>query len=177
MLRASTPANQGLLSLLSPPYKRLATIVLSVCALTADTASGDSTMPMDTGGAWVYTLEADYEDVRDGLVEAIEGRGMVLSYISEAEAMLSRTADTVGAPRVYTAAQVLMFCKTDLAHALVGESPHNLVLCPYSIAVYQLDKNPDMVYVGIRRPVPKVRAYAAIHQMLTDIVLQAISDQ
>lgn len=177
MLRVSTPVYRGPLSLFPLSIKPLAFLLSCGFVLGVHGSPEDSAVHTDTGAAWVYVLEADYEDVRDSLIEAIEGRGMVLSYISEAEAMLSRTADTVGAPRVYSAAQVLMFCKTDLAHALVGENPHNLVLCPYTIAVYQLDKEPEQVYVGIRRPEPEVKAYGAIHQMLRELVSEAINEQ
>jgi len=31
--------------------------------------------PLKTGGAWVYSVKAEFDDVKDSVVEAIESRG------------------------------------------------------------------------------------------------------
>lgn len=147
---------------------------------TAPSVSGDvrgKLQHLETGAAWVYSLEAVFDEVKDSLVEVIESRGMVVSYISHAKEMLSRTAVTTGGMTVYSDAEVLLFCKADLAHQLVAASPHNLVLCPYAIAVYGLIKEPGIIFISIRQPEPKVAGYERVHQLLQDVIAEAVAEQ
>lgn len=133
--------------------------------------------PLKVGGAWVYSVESEFDDVKDSLVEAIESRGMVISYVSHAEVMLARTASSIGGKVVYSDAEVLLFCKANLAHRLVEASPHNLVLCPYAISVYTLQGEPQRVYAGIRAPQAKVAEYQAVHDLLVGVIAEALAEQ
>lgn len=133
--------------------------------------------PLKTGGAWVYSVESEFDDVKDSLVEAIEARGMVISYISHAEAMLARTASSIGGKVVYSDAEVLLFCKANLAYRLVEANPHNLVLCPYATSIYTLQGEPQRVYVGIRAPQTKVAEYQAVHDLLVGVIAEALAEQ
>lgn len=146
----------------------LSGLLLGGCAAQALSASTHRV----SGAVWVYDVEGEFEDVRDDLVDAIESEGMVVSYISHAQAMLSRTAVTVGvAVNVYREAEVVLFCKADMGHRLVAANPHNLVLCPYAVAVYTLnDDDIDRVYLSIRKPEASVKEFAEIHQMLQDLI-------
>ena len=133
--------------------------------------------PLKTGGAWVYSVESEFDDVKDSLVDAIESRGMVISYVSHAEAMLARTASTIGGKVIYSDAEVLLFCKANLAHRLVEANPHNLVLCPYAMSVYALADEPARIYVGIRAPQTKVAEYQAVHDLLVGVIVEALAEQ
>ena len=133
--------------------------------------------PLATGGAWVYSIGAEFDEVKDSLVEAIESRGMVISYVSHAETMLARTAESLGGKVVYSDAEVLLFCKANLAHRLVEANPHNLVLCPYAMSVYALHNAPERIYVGIRAPQEKVDEYQAVHEMLVEVIAEALAEQ
>jgi hypothetical protein len=127
------------------------------------------------GGAWVYSTSGEYHNVRDDLVDAIESYGMVVSYTAHTAAMLERTAEAVGAiKKVYAFADTLLFCKADLTYKLTLANPHNLVLCPYAIAVYSLRDDKDTIYISFRKPDLHVPEYAAVHQLLEDIVLEVI---
>ena len=132
---------------------------------------GRSEGPRAIGAAWVYELEGEFEDVRDNLVDAIESEGMVISYISHAQAMLSRTAPTIENPaNVYRDAEVVLFCKADLAHMLIAAGPHNLVLCPYAVAVYTLREESKRVYIAIRKPDPDVPEFDQVHRLLLGLI-------
>lgn len=133
--------------------------------------------PLKTGGAWVYSVESEFDDVKDSLVEAIESRGMVISYVSHAESMLARTASTLGGKVVYSDAEVLLFCKANLAHRLVAANPHNLILCPYATSVYVLADEPSRVFVGIRAPQTRVGEYQAVHELLVGVIMEALAEQ
>lgn len=144
----------------------LSGLLLGGCATQAQSG------PLVSGAVWVYEVEGEFEDVRDDLVDAIESEGMVVSYISHAQTMLSRTAVTMGITvNVYRDAEVVLFCKADMAHRLVAANPHNLVLCPYAVAVYTLnDDDIDRVYLSIRKPEASVEEFAEIHQMLQGLM-------
>jgi len=132
--------------------------------------------PKKIGPAWVWTVKGDYEEVREDLVEAIEGRGLVISYVSHAQSMLSRTAQVVGATEpVYRHAEILLFCKADLSHRLVAANPHNIVLCPYAIAVYDLaGDGQDEVFLSIRTPQGAPAAYRPVVDLLTAIISEVV---
>ncbi len=127
------------------------------------------------GGAWVYSTEGEYHNVREDVVDAIQSYGMVVSYTAHAAAMLERTAEAVGAiKRVYAFADTLLFCKADLTYQLTLAHPHSLVLCPYAISVYSLRDDEDTIYISFRKPDLHIPQYAPVHQLLEDIVLEAI---
>ena len=99
----------------------------------------------------VYSTESTFEDAKADLLEAIEDNGLVISYTSHAENMLANTAEVSGVTKaVYENAEILLFCKADLSHALVAANPHNIVLCPYSIAIYVLNGESEKVYLSYR---------------------------
>jgi uncharacterized protein (DUF302 family) len=131
--------------------------------------------PEKVGAAWIYSADSSFEFAKEDLVSAIEGRGLVISYVSHPQDMLSRTADAVeGSRSVYGDAEILLFCKADLSHRLVGANPHNIVLCPYAIAVYTLAGEPETTYLAFRSPPPDNEAYQPIEELLKDIVEEAI---
>jgi hypothetical protein len=132
--------------------------------------------PEVIGSSWVYTTEGLYHNVRDDLVAAIEDEGLVISYTAHLASMLRRTAEATGAVKqVYDNAQSLLFCKADLTYELTVRNPHNITLCPYSISIYTLKQNPEIVYLAIRSPELEQPDYAAVHQLLEQIIAATIS--
>ncbi len=145
------------------------------CLFAAAPAPADP-MPEAQGPALVWKARGPFEDVKADLVDAIEGRGLVISYVSHASAMLDRTAEAVeGARKVYDQAEILLFCKADLSHRLVEASPHNIVLCPYAIAIYTLAGQPDVVYLAIRKPYQGEPAYKPVDRLLREIIQETVS--
>ncbi len=89
---------------------------------------------------------------------------------------MHRTAAAVGAVcKAYDRADILLFCKADLTYALTIKNPHNLALCPYSISVYTLASDWERVYLSIRAPEQSVPEYAAVHELLVDIIQDTIA--
>lgn len=134
-----------------------------------------SQQPDKSGAAWVYSTQGEYNNVRDDLVDAIESYGMVVSYTAHAAAMLERTAGAVGAiKQVYDFADILLFCKANTTYDLTLANPHNIVLCPYAIAVYSLREDKDTVYISFRKPNLDIPEWAVVHQLLEEIVSEVI---
>lgn len=100
-----------------------------------------------------YSKQAKFEDVRDDLKIAIEGKGLVIDYHSYVNKMLERTGGDLGAARkVYVDAQAFVFCSAELSRKMVEADPANMSMCPYSITVYATAKEPGKVVVSYRRP-------------------------
>ena len=100
-----------------------------------------------------YSKRAKFEEVRDDLKLAIEGKGLVIDYQSYVNRMLERTGKDVGSARkLYADAQAFVFCSAALSRKTMEADPANVALCPYSIMVYETVKEPGKVTVSYRRP-------------------------
>jgi len=100
-----------------------------------------------------YSKQAKFEDVRDDLKVAIEGKGLVIDYHAHINKMLERTGDDLGAARkVYADVQAFVFCSAALSRKMMEADPANASMCPYSITVYATAKEPGNVFVTYRRP-------------------------
>ena len=96
---------------------------------------------------------AKFEDVRDDLKLAIEGRGLVIDYESFVNRMLERTGKDVGSSRkLYADAQAFVFCSAALSRKTMEADPANLSHCPYSMTVYATVQEPGTVHVSYKRP-------------------------
>ncbi len=131
--------------------------------------------PAGSGSALVFSTEGEFEFVKLDLVNAIKSRGMVISYVSHASDMLSRTKEASGVGvTVYDDAEILLFCKSDLSHRLVAANPHNIVMCPYAISIYTLHGQEDRVYLSIRKPFVVDASYGPVHKLLLDIIHETL---
>lgn len=127
------------------------------------------------GQALVWSKEGVFPEVKGTLLDTITSRGLVLSYVSHAQAMLDRTAAATGATtRIYDHAEIFLFCKAGLSQKLVAANPHNIVLCPYSISLYSLVKEPGKVYLAIPATYASDPQYADIKELLTGIISEVV---
>ena len=131
--------------------------------------------PEVIGPALVYSMQGEFSDARDDLESAIVGRGMVVTFVSHVSEMLARTAEATGVTKaVYGKAEVLFFCKANLAHRQAAGNPHNIAICPYSIAVYTLADDKKTVYLGTRQPVNEDENYKPVFKLIKELILEAI---
>jgi uncharacterized protein (DUF302 family) len=100
-----------------------------------------------------YSKRAKFDDVRDDLQAAIEGKGLVIDYQSFVGRMLERTGKDVGSARkLYADAQAFVFCSAVLSRKTMEADLANAALCPYSVMVYATAQDPGTVHVAYRRP-------------------------
>lgn len=100
-----------------------------------------------------YSKQGKFEDVRDDLKAAIEGKGLVIDYHSFVNRMLERTGKDVGSPKkLYVDAQSFVFCSATLSRKTMEADPANVSMCPYSMVVYATAQEPGKVHVTYRRP-------------------------
>ncbi|RUM93451.1 MAG: hypothetical protein DSZ28_08410 [Thiothrix sp.] len=150
-------------------------LILLLTFLLSCTFFAAAEQPEKIGPALVYQAEMDFEDAKLNLLDAIEAEGMVISSTSHAQTMLDRTAESInGKGNIYDKAEIIQFCKVDLSHKLVSANPHNLVLCPYSIAVYSLKTDPKRIYFSYRAPYLDEPVVKDIQKLLDQLILEAI---
>ncbi len=101
----------------------------------------------------MYVVDGSYEIVRDDLELAITGRGIKINTISHIGDMLARTGKDIGAGKqVFAHAEAFEFCSSTVSRGTMEADPHNIVFCPYVIAVYSLPQEKDKTYISFRRP-------------------------
>lgn len=101
----------------------------------------------------VKAVKGSFQDVRDSLVFAINGQGLVVNAVSHVGEMLERTGKDLGfANKVYEHAEGLEFCSAVLSRKMMEVDPDNIVFCPYTIYIYERLDRPGTVYLAYRRP-------------------------
>lgn len=139
---------------------------LAFSGLSAATSAAD--------GVVNHAGKGSYEDVRDAVVSAIEAKGLVVDRVAHVGDMLARTAKDVGATRqLYVKAEVLEFCSARISREMMAADPHQIAVCPYTIAVYTLPGEVGLVHVSYRRP-PRTRGMDNVHKLLDEIVREAL---
>lgn len=122
-------------------------LLFLLCCLAAPVWADNSHMV-------VKQIRGDYKDVKDSLVFAINGQGLVVNAESHVGDMLERTGRDLGATRkIYDKAEAVEFCSAGLSRKMMEADPDNIVFCPYTIYLYARPEQPGMVSVAYRRPV------------------------
>ena len=155
---------------------RLSILVLTLFSVSCVNAGDarDSYMKM-------HVIKGDFDTVRDYIELAITGRGMIVNNVSHIGNMLERTGKDLGATKkIYNKAEALEFCSAAVSRKMMESDPHNIVFCPYIIAIYTLPGETDKVYVSYRRPQQvgsneSKQALAAVEKLLQEIVEEAVN--
>lgn len=123
------------------------------------------------GEAAVTPVQGRFEEVRDALVFAIEGKGLVINYTGHIGSMLERTGKDIGAGRrVYDQAESLEFCSARVSRQMMEADPANIVNCPFVVSVYTLPGQPGTVFLAYRKPMAGLQAVEAL---LRELVAEA----
>ena len=152
-------------------YFLLCTLVLVSTCVNAESRRDDYMK--------LYTVEGKFEDVRMDIEMAITDRGMVINNVSHIGNMLARTGKDLGAGKqIFQKAEALEFCSSTVSRTMMETDPHNIVFCPYIIAIYTLPAESNKVYVAFRRPLPvgsaeSQQSLVAVEQLLEEIIADA----
>lgn len=156
---------------------KLLTLMMMCFTAVSFTASAQA------GGDYlvVKSKQGNFEDVRDDLVNAIEGRGIKINHSNYIAEMLERTGKDLGATKqVYLQGEQVEFCKSNLSRAQMEADPSNMVFCPYIISVYTTPADANKVYVAYRKPLAPgagkatQQALKDIDKLLLEIVTEAV---
>ncbi len=151
-------------------------ILAMIMGLGAVPAIGGTVVP----NVVIHSGKGQFDEVKERVVMAVENRGMVLNYTSRVGDMLERTGKDLGRTRrLYTHAEVIEFCSASLSRDTMEADAHNIVFCPYTIAIYALPGEPGKVYLSYRKPVAdgsgqSAKALAAVEKLLEAVVREAL---
>jgi len=121
--------------------------LLAPCALLAGAA--------DVAPLVRYAVDGEYEIVREDLIYAITGRGLIVDHNSHVARMLDRTGKDLGTTKQIFGddqGQTFSFCSSVISRKTMEADPHNILFCPYTIALYTTLAEPKKVYLAYRRP-------------------------
>jgi len=128
-----------------------------------------------------YSKRGRFEDVRDDLKLAIEGKGLVIDYHSHLGKMLERTGKDVGSSRhLYAGAEAFVFCSALLSRKTMEADLSNAAFCPYALVVYATAEDPGTVHVAYQRPwrpndsAASRAALQDVEKMLDDLAREAV---
>ena len=130
-------------------------ILLTFSVLTLFVAGALPAGAADTSPIMRYSAEGKYENVRDDLINAITGRGLVIDHNSHVAKMLDRTGKDLGTTKKIFGddqGQTFSFCSAVVSRKTMEADPHNILFCPYTIALYTSVGEPKKVYLAYRRP-------------------------
>lgn len=132
---------------------RIGIVGAALLALAVNLPAGAAQEPVKkTEHRVVYQYEEEFAFALESVEMAITGRGMVINNVAHIADMLARTAADVGGEPVYEDGQALEFCSATVSRATMEADIHNIVFCPYIIAVYTVADEPGQVYLSYRRP-------------------------
>ena len=127
-----------------------------------------------------YTIKGSFEEVRDNVVFAINGRGYVINNVSHVGDMLERTGKDLGASKqIFVKAESLEFCSATLSRRMMEADPHNIAFCPYIINIYVLPQDPKTVHISFRKPslvgsAESKKSLKDVQVLLDEIIQEAI---
>ncbi len=149
--------------------------ILAMCAILC--------LPLSAMASEAYTVlfkaQGTFQDVRDSVQFAIEGKGLVINHTNKIAEMLTRTGTAVGASRqVYVDGEQFEFCSATISREMMEADPHAIVMCPYSVSVYTIPDD-KTVYISYRKPGPTTnpklqKALSDVENLLTSIIDDAM---
>lgn len=149
--------------------------ILALCAILC--------LPLSAMASEGYTVlfktQGTFQDVRDSIQFAIEGKGLKINHTNKIADMLARTGKAVGASRqVYVDGEQFEFCSATISREMMEADPHAMVMCPYIVSVYTIPEDRN-VYIAYRKPGPTTnpklqKALSEVESLLTSIIEDAM---
>ena len=121
-------------------------------------------------------VDGEFHDVSQNIRMAITGKGINIAHILPASDMLSRTGRDYGYQNnTYADARIYEFCSAAISHKLSRHHPDNIVLCPFTISVYSLVKEPGKVYLSYRKPTGRPGSEEIVNEVI-ELITSIIED-
>ena len=126
-------------------------------------------------GVKLYDFDGSFDDAAFAVERAIVGEGLVIDYVSHVGEMLNRTQEDVGgAKKLFSNADVYLFCSAVLSRKVMEADSTNIGHCPYGIFVTEAGDGSGKVRIGYREmpdgPMQEVEA------LLDKIAAEAAGD-
>jgi len=95
--------------------------------------------------------KGSFEEIKQLLVIAIEGQGLVVDHVATVGDMLDRTGQDLGATtKIYARAEVLQFCSASYSRRMMEADARLLAFCPFGVGIYTLPHEANTVHLVYR---------------------------
>ena len=95
---------------------------------------------------------SSFEDINESVRMAIADEGMIVSGTLHISDMLNRTGKDIGFDKnIFKKSEAVEFCSALISHKMAVAHPSNVSMCPFTIAIYELNDEPGVVYLSYRR--------------------------
>ncbi|MCU7886765.1 MAG: hypothetical protein KZQ82_21465, partial [Candidatus Thiodiazotropha sp. (ex Lucinoma annulata)] len=120
-----------------------------VCTLLLSACQSVAVEPLnEPSPVKIFTSEESFEDVVENIKMAIIERGLLVSGTLHVSEMLNRTATDLGFSQLFSKAESVEFCSALMSHKMAQAAVENIAICPFTIAVYVKQAQPEQVYVA-----------------------------
>ncbi len=93
-----------------------------------------------------------FDDINENVRTAITDGGMIVSGTLHISDMLNRTGKDIGFDKnIFKKSEAIEFCSALISHKMAAIHPANVSMCPFTIAIYELNDEPGVVYLSYRR--------------------------
>ena len=93
-----------------------------------------------------------FEDIDESVRMAIADGGMIVSGTLHISDMLNRTGKDIGFDKnIFKKSEAVEFCSALISHKMAAVHPANVSMCPFTVAIYELNDEPGVVYLSYRR--------------------------
>lgn len=94
-----------------------------------------------------YEVEGKYKDIMFTLLDEINQNGFILSYRANIANAIEGITTFQKREAIFKHAEKIGFCRLSLSLEMMDENPDNLMFCPLSIALYELNKKDSKVKI------------------------------
>lgn len=113
------------------------------------------------------SVKGNFHDVANNIRMSIIGKGINIAHELPASDMLNRTGPAYGYKTdTYTNARTFEFCSALISHKLARQDADNIVLCPFTISIYNLTSEPGLVHIAYRKPVARPGSEAIVEEII-----------
>jgi uncharacterized protein (DUF302 family) len=93
-----------------------------------------------------------FEDINESVRMAIADGGMIVSGTLHISDMLNRTGKDIGFDKnIFKKSEAVEFCSALISHKMAAVHPANVSMCPFTVAIYELNDEPGVIYLSYRR--------------------------
>jgi len=146
--------------------------LILVSSLTT-AGSFSSSEPLSIPQRPIVTLRvtSQFNNVYDAAISAVLGRGLNIAHVDDAAKSLVQTNNPT-----FAHAKIIAFCSTTLSKNLILENPNYIVLCPFTLSIYQTHAQPNSVTLSYRNPLlikPQSKALQQVNQLYQTVIEDA----
>ena len=118
-----------------------------VCTKAAETAKVE-----EEKSVIITKAGTSFDDINESVRMAIADGGMIVSGTLHISDMLNRTGKDIGFDKnIFKKSEAVEFCSALISHKMAVAHPSNVSMCPFTVAIYELNDEPGVVYLSYRR--------------------------